>query len=169
MPSATIDLANVHDRRRLIAQLCKTEVVTTIDGLARLVTERTGQEAPSKRTLQRDAEALGLIRVPLGNNVWRYRTADLITVDDVRLTLQDRLAADGLGCELIADGVVIRTTKGTAAAAAGLLKMLMDHHLDDSFQYVMHDHDDTILVGIQPPTAREQYRRTFVRWMGSEL
>lgn len=164
--SGIVDLASVQERRRLIVDLLRNEIISSVKDLRRAIQERTGQLGPGERTLQVDLEAIGSVRVPLGRGQWRYRTPDLITIDDVRLSLQDRLAADGLSCKLFADGVVIRTTKGVSGSVAGLFKMLMDYHLDDSIQWVMHDQDDTVLVGVEPRDARASYQRTVQAWMG---
>lgn len=162
----TVDLSSVHDRRRLIVELLRTEIISSVKQLREAIETRTGQRGPGERTLQSDLEAIGAVRVPLGRGEWRYRTPDLITIDDVRLSLQDRLAADGLSCALFTDGIVVRTTKGVSGSVAGLFKMLMDHHLDDSIQWVMHDQDDTVMVGVQPRDARAAYQRTVEAWMG---
>lgn len=158
-------LGGVEERRRLIVEILRRDIITNIKELGAAISKATGRPAPHARTLQNDLQTVGVVRVNLGNGIWRYRTADLITLDDVRLGLQDRLSADGLVCEYWAEGVVLRTTKGTAAATAGLLKMMIDYDLDVNLKWVMHDGDDTILMAIYPKTARETYRATFRDWM----
>jgi arginine repressor len=154
----------VEERRRLIVELLRNEIITSSKELASAI-ERRGYEAPAIRTLQADLEKVGVVRVNLGNGVWRYRTADLLTVDDVRFGIQDRLSSDGLTVAPWSDGLIVRTTKGTAAAVGGLFKMLMDYELDANIRFVMHDHDDTVMIGISPAEARSEYAASFRAWM----
>lgn len=154
----------VEERRRLVVELLRTEIITSVKDLATAI-ERRGYQAPAVRTLQNDLEKVGVVRVNLGNGLWRYRTADLLTVDDVRLSIQDRLASDGLTVHPWSDGLVLRTTKGTAAALGGLFKMLMDYELDANIRFVMHDGDDTVMLGITPSETRQGYANSFRAWM----
>jgi arginine repressor len=154
----------VEERRRLIVELLRTEIITSAAELAKAI-ERRGYQAPVVRTLHSDLEKVGVVRVNLGNGQWRYRTADLITVDDVRINIQDRLASDGLAVQTWTDGLIIRTTKGTAAALGGLFKMLMDYELDANIRFVMHDSDDTVMLGISPAHTHSSYANDFRAWM----
>jgi arginine repressor len=159
--------SGVEQRRRLIVELLRTEIVTSVNELAKLI-ERAGQSAPSHQTLRTDLERIGVVRVNLGNNVWRYRTADLVTIDDVSMGVQDRLHSDGISAvPWGTDAIIIRTTKGTAAALGGLLKMLIDYELDASIRFVLHDSDDTVLMCVSPPESRGAYLKRVKTWMGS--
>lgn len=155
----------VQERRRLIVELLRSEIITSVNDLASAL-QRRGATPPSVRVLTGDLEKIGVVRVNLGNGVWRYRTADLITVDDVRMSIQDRLASDGMSVTPSADGLVIRTTKGTAAALGTLFKMLMDYELDHNIRFVLHDSDDTVMLGITPADTRPGYAQNFRNWMG---
>jgi arginine repressor len=157
----------VEQRRRLIVELLRTNIITSVKELAQAI-ERLGHPAPTDATLRTDLERIGVVRVSLGNNVWRYRTADLVTVDDVRMGLQDRLNSDGMLIHPCSDGLIIRTTKGTASAVAGLVKMLIDYELDPNLRFVLHDHDDTVMVGITPAGVRNEYINRFRSWMGTK-
>lgn len=161
-----VDLSDTTDRRRFIVDLLGREVIEGLGHLQRMIEKTTGQKAPSPGTIRRDLEAIGIVRVNLGNGRWRYRLTDVITGDDVKLGLQDRLAADGLVCEQTADGIMIRTTKGTANSVGGLFKMLMDHQLDGNLVWTLSDGDDTILIGVNPAEARIEYVKLIRAWMG---
>jgi arginine repressor len=160
------DLSNPEERRRLVVEVLRSDIITSVPELRAALREVAGQEPPRDMVLRRDLEAVGVVRVNLGGGRWRYRTADLITNDDVKVSLQDRLNSDGISALPTSDGLVIRTTKGTAGSVAGMLKMLMDYQLDDSILWVLTDNDDHILVGIAPREARQSYLATFRSWMG---
>lgn len=162
--SGTIDLSDKQQRRRLIVDLLRSEIITNVRDLTKHIEQRTGQKPPTIDTLGRDLLDIGAIKVNLGGNYWRYRTPDLITNDDLRLAIQDRLQADGMGAKLWTEGVIIQTTRGTAASLGTLFKMLREYDLDDSIQWVMHDGDDTVMLAVAPATARKAYCDTFNEW-----
>jgi len=155
----------VEQRRRAIVELLRTEIITSVPELADAL-RRAGHAPPTARTLTTDLERIGVVRVNLGNNVWRYRTADLVTVDDVTMGIQDRMQSDAMSVTPWSDGLIIRTTKGTAAALGTLFKMLMDYELDHNVRFAMHDHDDTVMLGIYPAEARGDYARRLRAWIG---
>jgi arginine repressor len=163
------DASAVEQRRRMVVDILRQEVITSATDLAKALEAATGRPAPATPTLNQDLQAIGVVRVNLGGGVWRYRTADLLNIDDARLGLKDRLASDGLSANYFSDGIVILTTKGTAGATATLLKMMKDYDLDRNVHWVIHDHDDTVLVGISPKEARAAYLATFRDWMKGRL
>jgi arginine repressor len=163
------EVGKLDARRRLVVDLLRREVITSVKELAAAIQRETGRPAPHPRTLQEDLEKVGVVRVNLGGGIWRYRTADLLTLDDAKLGVQDRLASDGIAADLWSEGVVIITTKGTAAATATLFKMMKDYDLDQNIRWVMHDGDDTILMSVYPAEARRAYLTTIRQWMGARL
>ena len=155
---------NAEQRRRHVVDILRSDVITSVNDLIAALKKRTG-ETIGQATAKGDLEAIGVVRVQVGNGVWRYRTADILNSDDVRLALQDRLASDGIDVLPFSDGVVIRTTKGTGASVSTLVKMLIDYQLDNNIRWVIGD-EDHVMIGIEPAAARSDYLSTFRTWSG---
>jgi arginine repressor len=155
---------NIEQRRRHVVDILRSEVITSVNDLIAALKTRTG-ESIGQTTAKGDLEAIGVVRVQVANGVWRYRTADILNSDDVRLALQDRLASDGVDVLPCSDGVVIRTTKGTGASVSTLVKMLIDYQLDNNIRWVIGD-EDHVMIGIEPAAVRSDYLSTFRTWSG---
>jgi arginine repressor len=101
-------------------------------------------------TANTDLRAMGAVKVPIPGGGWRFRTPELVTIDDITFALSDRIAADGLSVDTWSDrAVAIRTTKGTANSVAAAIKMLKDHDLDSNIVFVLSDNDEHVLVGLR--------------------
>ena len=150
-------------RRKLVVELLKSEVIGSALELARHLMLKHRLEV-SEAIAASDIRAVGAIKVQLPGGGWRFRTPDMVTLDDVLFALSDRITADGLSVSTHGrDTVVVRTTKGTANSVAGIVKLLVDHELDDNVAYVLTDDDEYVVIALHGGAG--DYVRRFRGWL----
>ncbi|NLW24308.1 MAG: arginine repressor [Clostridia bacterium] len=131
-------------RHKKILELIQKQVISTQEELARAL--RKEGVRVTQATVSRDIKELGLVKVPIGKDLYKYASPHEVTVSESRLAFM--LKEFVLKYDYSNNLIVLRTPPGNAQAVAS--------HLDNAqWEEVIGTvaGDDTILLVIKPEEA----------------
>ncbi|MFZ5943409.1 MAG: arginine repressor [Bacillota bacterium] len=134
-------------RHKMILELIQNNIISTQEEVAEEL-RREGFNV-TQATVSRDIKELGLIKVSIGNDLYKYALPMEVTVSEARLRFM--LKEFVLKCNSSENIIVIKTPPGNAQAVASVLDSAQWKEVLGSVAG-----DDTIFLVIKPINAVEE-------------